>query len=289
VNKIILVFFLFVFLNFPAIFAQTKVVYPAPENERDVRNNDLIEILTTALEKTIPEYGSFLIGPASQVMNEARQQDSLLRSININVWWSSTTEEKEELFLPVRIPLRKGLLGYRISFIAKEKQSLIDNISTHDDLKDYTIGQGIGWGDVDVYRANNLQVAVANYENLFKMINYNRIDLFPRGIGEIFAEYKNNKDTLPNLAIEKNLLIYYPWPYYFFFNKSDSELARRVESGIRMMISDGSFDVIFQQYNSDAIKEANIESRRIIQIDNPFVPESTPLSDKSLWFNPFSK
>lgn len=266
--------------------ADVKVVYPAPENAADVRYNDLIEILKTALEKTTPQYGAFTIAPASSIMNEARQLESLEKGEALNIVWSSTSEEKESKYHPIRIPLRKGLLGFRISLIKKDVQAKIDQVKTLDDLKKLSIGQGVGWGDVKLYESNGLRVQTAQYEQLFKMTNMGRFDLFPRGITEAFDEYKKNKDALPDLAIEQNLLINYPWPYYFFFNKKDAALADRIEAGLRTMIKDGSFDALFKKYNGAAIEQANIKNRRVIQIKNPFLPKATPLADKSLWFDP---
>lgn len=149
----------------------------------------------------------------------------------------------------VRIPLRKGILGYRIALIARDRQAEIDKIRNLGDLRKVSIGQGIGWGDVAIYEANGIKVHTAGYENLFKMVAANRIDLFPRGISEIFPEYAARDDVIPDLAVEKNLLIYYPWPYYFFFNKSNNALAKRVETGLGKMMKDGSFDALFLKYN----------------------------------------
>ncbi len=121
------------------------------------------------------------------------------------------------------------------------------------------------------------------------MTAYKRFDLFPRGINEIFSEFALHSKENPTLAIEKNLLIYYPWPYYFFFNKDDDALKKRIELGLRKMIKDGSFDAIFIKYNGDAIKQANLPGRRLIQINNYLLPKETPLDDATLWFHPKKK
>ena len=118
------------------------------------------------------------------------------------------------------------------------------------------------------------------------MVAADRIDLFPRGITEVFHEHAARQHAIPNLAVEKNLLIYYPWPYYFFFNKSNKYLVKRVETGIRKMMKDGSFDAIFMKYNRTSIIRANLKNRRIIRIVNPTLPRDTPLADASLWFDP---
>ena len=265
----------------------TKVVYPAFESRSDSRYNDLVEILKTALEKTKAEYGPYTLQPSKSGMNEARALAELLNPAGmVTIGWSGTSVQKEKDYRAVRIPLRKGILGYRIALIARDRQAEIDKIRNLGDLRKASIGQGIGWGDVAIYEANGIKVHTAGYENLFKMVAANRIDLFPRGISEIFPEFAARHDAIPNLAVEKNLLIYYPWPYYFFFNKSNKALAKRVETGLRKMMKDGSFDALFLKYNRASILKANLKNRRIIRIKNPSLPKDTPLEDPSLWFDP---
>ncbi|MGQ0709485.1 MAG: substrate-binding periplasmic protein [Rhodoferax sp.] len=270
-----------------ALSDATRVLYPANQTAHDNRFNDLIEILDTALKATVAEWGPYELAPSRNGMNEARYLAELKEGRNtVNVVWSSTSVEKEHDLLPLRIPLRKGILGYRIALIAKEKQALIDQIKTLDDLKKLKIGQGIGWGDVQLYESNGLAVTTSQYDNLFRMAAGGRFDLFPRGISEAFHEYDTYSKDNPNLAIEQNLLIYYPWPYYFFFHKSDTPLKERIEAGIRKMMKDGTFDAIFQKYNGAAIEKANLKHRRIIRVENKLLPKETPLNDASLWFDP---
>jgi len=263
-----------------------QVIYPYSGTANDVRFRDLLEVLRTALEKTTPEYGPFELRPFHDSMNEARYLFELKSGHSINIAWSSTSVEKEQEFLPIRVPLRKGLLGYRVALIAAGAQGKVDRVQTLDDLRHLTVGQGIGWGDVLVYQANGIRVVTANYDNLFKMTALSRFDLFPRGVGEILAEYELFHKEVPNLAIENNLLLYYPWPYYFFFNKKDLALKSRIEAGLRLMLHDGSFDQLFKRYNSKAIELIKLRQRRIIHLQNPLLPKETPLSDASLWFDP---
>jgi hypothetical protein len=156
----------------------------------------------------------------------------------------STSVQKEKEFLSIGIPLRKGILGYRVALIDKDRQAKIDEVKTLKDLQRLTFGRGVGWGDLDLYRDNGIQVAQADYDSLFKMVAAGRFDLFPRGIGEIFPEYARYAAGNPTLRIGTNLLFYYPRPYYFFFNQRDAALRIRVEAGLRKMLADGSFDAI---------------------------------------------
>lgn len=284
-------FIIMTFLIVPLAFAseglaKVKVTYPAPEYWADERHSDVIEILRTALEKTEKKYGPFDIAPYPTVMNEGRVVTSLTRGKFVNVAWGSTSIKKEKDLLPIRIPLRKGLLGYRLMLTTLSGQKKLSKISNIEEFKNIRIAQGLGWGDVEVLSHAGLNVVTANYENIFKMLQRERVDAFPRGVSEVFDELEFNWEDHPNIIVEQDVLIKYPWPYYFFFNKNDVELAERVETGLRMMIKDGSFDEIFEKYNRADLERANLSGRRVIELDNPILPAETPLSDERLWFKP---
>ena len=274
----------------PAAVAPMTYIYPAPESPEDVRYLDLVALLKGALDHTTKEYGPYQLQATALPMTEARQLMELGKRGNgprqITVVWSSTSEEKERDLRPILIPLRKGLLGYRICLIRAEHQAEIDRINTLEDLRHYTVGQGIGWGDIDVYNANEIRVLTALYKQLFGMTDAGRFELFPRGINEVFDEFEENRKTNPHLAIEQHLLLYYPWPYYFFFNRADVQASTRVEKGLWLMIQDGSFEASFQRFHGEAIKRANLAGRRVIRLNNPLLPTDTPLNNPILWYEP---
>ena len=266
--------------------AAITIIYPAPDSPSDTRHVDKLEFLKAALERTVPRYGAYELKPASVVMNKARQLVTIKSGDELTLIWGSTSPELEQDLLPIRICLRKGLMGYRIALIAKERQAEFDKVKNVEMLKKFLIGQGNGWGDVPILRRAGLNVMTGNYSSLFRMLAAGRIDLFPRGVTEVFNEWEANYAELPNLAIESGLLIYYPSPYYFFVSKQNSTLAARLEEGLRMMLKDGSFDEIFWRYNGDSIMKAKFNRRRIIRLENPTLSPKTPLKEKALWFDP---
>ena len=107
------------------------------------------------------------------------------------------------------------------------------------------------------------------------MVANDRFDLFPRGVCEAFRERDTRRDQVPNLSVERGILLYYPWPYYFFCNRKDTVLAARIERGLKRMRADGSFNRIFWKYNRAAIEQARMSERRVIQIPNPLLPKDT--------------
>ena len=86
----------------------------------------------------------------------------------VTIAWSGTSVQKEKNYRALRIPLRKGILGYRVALIAKNRQANMDKILNLDDLRKERVGQGIGWGDVAIYEANGIKVHTAGYENFIQ-------------------------------------------------------------------------------------------------------------------------
>ena len=62
---------------------------------------------------------------------------------------------------PIRIPLFKGLFGYRVLLIRKQEQARFDQINTQQDLAKFLGGQGTHWPDTLILQANGLRVTTA--------------------------------------------------------------------------------------------------------------------------------
>jgi hypothetical protein len=283
--------FLFVIYStaFPVAAKELNVLYsPSPVSKDDNRFDYSISLLRKVLEKTVDSHGDYNLHPAEK-MNVGRAIQFLKSGTTntVNVIWTTSSESREQSLLPIRIPIRKGLLGYRIFLINKEDQAKFSKIQTVDELKELRVGQGHIWNDVNVFKDNDFEVVTGPiYEGLFRMLVEKRFDYFSRGINEAPAEYESRKDRYPSLHIEDSILLYYPWPKYFFTSKKSPEIAERIEYGLKMMIQDGSFDELFFQYHRDDIERANLQKRKLFTIINPLLPKTAPLEHKGLWFDP---
>lgn len=214
---------------------------------------------------------------------------SLLIDKQLDVVWYATTKDLEERLQPIRICIFRGLLGYRVLLIKSGTQSKFDGMKNLEDLKRVSFGQGRFWADTNVLVANNLNVVkVLKYEGLFHMLDGGRFDAFPRGAHEPWSEMQR----YPKLAleVEKNLLLSYTNPFYFFVNKANTQLANDIERGLRIAMEDGSLNEYFLNDPTvkDVIAKANLKSRTLIKMDNPGLPEKTPVNDKSLWLDPYT-
>jgi hypothetical protein len=264
-------------LVYPSLAAQETPLF-FPSTRKGVhydRFRDIKEMLHMALEKTEAQYGSYVMRESRLPMTETRYLEELRRGQSVNVVWSATSTQKETDFRPVRIDLRKGYLGYRICLIRKDFQAQARTIKSLEQLRQVRVGQGIGWGDLAIYRHYGVPVITSDYASLFHMLAQDRIDVFPRGLNEVFGEYDAASQQFGNLIVEDSFVIdYAPFPYYLFFSRQNERLARRVEAGLRMMQADGSFDRIFWKYNRDIIERAQLERRTVIRLQNPDLPRS---------------
>jgi len=274
--------------NFVSVgYAEDMVVrYPVPESAGDKRYEYPKLLLELALTKTIETHGSFLINDSEIVSNQIRNWDNLANGENIDIIWIAENGELDEKFIPIRIPLLKGLLGYRVFLIRQADQPKFDAVTTLDGLRKLKAGYGHDWPDRWVLEHNGIMPDVATkYELIFRKLLWERFDYFPRGVNEAWSEWETRRDSYPTMAVEKTIMLHYKLPIYFIVNKNNPQLAQRVEAGLQAALEDGSFDEIFWNYHNDIIMRANMKGRKLFRLENPFLPESTP-EDARYWFHP---
>jgi hypothetical protein len=269
--------------------ADTVVVYPKPESSADSRYQYDWAVLRTALEKTRATAGPFEMKESAQFMSPARvTAEALMPGSEINVFVRATSIELEQRFRPVRIPVDRGLLGYRVFLVRPADLPKFGAVQTLDDLRKFTVGQGKGWVDVAILSAARFTVIEGNnYEGLFPMLAYGRFDFFSRSVDEALREFDERHES-KEIAVEPTLLLYYPLPRYFFVRRdaAGEHLARRIEAGLEIMIRDGSLNGLFNEYKGALIKRSGLNQRRLFRIPNPALSPETPLERPELWYTP---
>lgn len=261
-----------------------KVKFPTAPSDAIYKSHGSYhrKVLELVLSKTDVDY---TIIPVSVPVLPATRVVRYLDANLFNVVVLHTDPHKEAQLIPIRVPMYRGLSGWRLLFIQKQQQEFFKNINNLEQLKTLTAGQGIEWPDIAVLRSAGLSVVTAPHrDNLFKMLNHGRIDYFPRGVFEIWNETEFAEAE--NIVIESNLMLHYPTAFYMFVSKSEPELAEILEKGFAAALNDGSFISIFLDQFADPIKRANFKQRNIIELDNPTLTPETPLNDKRLWFRP---
>ncbi|MEY4589577.1 MAG: hypothetical protein RL497_1653 [Pseudomonadota bacterium] len=219
---------------------------------------------------------------------QARTNEEVKNQGIINLCWTTSDPEIEKELRPIRIPILKGLLGYRILIINKNNQHKFSQVKTLEDLKRFTFGQGKTWTDTKILQSNGFNVVTINkYPGLFHMVDGGRFDAFPRGVNEPFGELAQRPD-MKDLAVEETLLLVYRMPFYLFVSRDNPKLGEDVELGLNLAVADGSFDRIFYSEPNikDVLDKANMKNRRVFNLNNPFLTKETPLERAELWFDP---
>ena len=200
----------------------------------------------------------------------------------LDIMITMTSPERETALLGVPVPLTKGLLGWRIALVRKERLHQFAEVRTAAQLKHFMAGQGHDWPDTAILRASGLPVQVSStYDGMFKMLEAGRIDYFPRAVQQVFAEQEQH----PALAVDPHIALRYPTDAYFFVNRRNTRLADDVRRGLEAAIADGSFDRLFYSYFAAQIAAAGLEGRHIIELPNPARAPSLPDERSKLWFS----
>jgi hypothetical protein len=276
-----------------ALAATANLVYPRSESATDSQYVYDYELLRQALEATVASHGPYTLRPSDAPMNQARAADEIAAGSGlVNVFARSTTIDWEQRLLPVRIPIDKGLISYRVFLIRAEMQPRFAAVRTLDELRAFSVGSFVTWADTRILREGGFNVVTGdNYEGLFRMLIAQRFDLFSRSADEAYREFDERRALLPGMQVEDNLLLHFPTTRLFFVRRSDEgqRLAERIETGLNRMISDGSFDAHFLRHKGALIERAHLKSRRVFHIDNPFMSAETQATRKTrpeMWYDP---
>jgi hypothetical protein len=244
-------------------------------------------ILRKALEATIDSDGPFEISYFANPMVRDRALIETIKGSAINVHIAATRDEWEKKTIPIRIPILKGLLGYRLFLVHKKNLEKFKNLYDVEIIKRLKVGSGSQWTTTKILKKTGFNVVTGiNYEGLFSMLNAHRFDYFPRGVNEIFHEFDSKKEKYPNITIEPTKILYFPTPNYFFVSPKYPILADRIRRGLETIIRNGLFDKLFQEQYRDIILRAKFNDREILKIENPFLSPDTPLDRSELWFSP---
>lgn len=248
--------------------ASKTVIYPK-QGVSDDKTGYPLALLRLALDRAVKEDEILLI--ASQIeIPQSRILKLIANNVVIDIGWSMTSKEREASLLPVKIPLYKGLYGYRVLLIQEGEQHLFPKNLTTEVFKTQRIGvQGHDWPDTKILRHNGFNITQGtNYLGMFQMLKKGRVQYFPRSVLEVWSELESPDSS--GLVVEKNFLIRYPTAMYYFVNPKKQWLAKAVEQGLYQAKEDGSFDLLFESIQQDFVERANFDQRTILELDNPF-------------------
>jgi hypothetical protein len=267
----------------------TVLKIPKPQPDSQAAQSYYLQLLRLALEKGAAGRPV----PALQetvMMEQGRATYELNRGTMIDVYWMGTNIEREQKLRAIRIPLDRGLIGYRRFIIRADRQAEFNAINTGDGLKPYLACQGLDWPDVDIMRTAAFRVTeVAVLEGLYQQVVAKRCDYFPRGYYEATSELAQRAATYPELVEYQSMVLHYPFAIYFFVRRDNEMLAQWIEQGLERLIDEGEFLAYMEKHPlTRHVFPLNktITHIHTVHISNPFLPVDTDFSNPRYWFQP---
>ncbi|MBX2808933.1 MAG: transporter substrate-binding domain-containing protein [Cellvibrionaceae bacterium] len=266
----------------------SSIITGAPQSANDPRYIYSEKLLKLILEHTQDEYGE----AQQQRHHSPTSRERLFRLVKegkIHVAAEAPKPNWENELIPIRIPLRKGIQGYRLFMVHRDYAQDFGQAQTLDELKTWPTGSGYQWSTRRVMEENGFNVVISkSYSSLFTMLNAKRFISFSRGINEIFSEYDKFQKELPNVIIDQHIAVYIPLPTYFFVSPKQPKLAARIQKGLETIINNGEFDKLFYAHHGDMIRQAKLKNRRIFTLNNSNLsPASLDILDiDKYWYQP---
>lgn len=226
-----------------------------------------------------------LLEPTPELVPQNRALQELERgSGRLDVVWSMTSVERERQARPIRVPVFKGLFGWRLLLATPEVAERLREARTLTDLRRFSMVQGLDWPDTGILRANGLPVVVSpSYDAMFKQLRLGRADAFPRSVEEVWWELERYGH---GLTVVPDLCLHYPAALYYFVAHADEDLATAIELGLRRLQASGAFDRLFMKHHGEDLARAQLGNRRVIELHNPLLPKRTPLDRPEYWYRP---
>lgn len=154
---------------------QWRFIHNAPETADDQRYDYHWRVLRAALEVTRAEYGDYRLEPGEPMSEKLQVVEMQRPQGGLNTLVLDATLALEEVLQSVKIPIDKGLLGFRVFLIQAEDQPRFAGVQSLEQLRQFRFGQQREWSDVAVYQAAGLPVVSgSSYEGLFHMLMLRR-------------------------------------------------------------------------------------------------------------------
>jgi len=255
-----------------------------PQSEFDASHSYFIGLIKLAYQKNNKDVNIVF----SPYMPQKRALSELQAGRLVDIYWAGMDATRASQLSVVNIPLVKGLLGFRVFITHQDNVRKLEQVSTLSDLKKISLCQGSHWPDTDIMLAAGLKVLPNPiYENMFGQTYIKRCDAFPRGINEAMSEYQARKILMPELALYQELILYYPFPMYFFTSTKNSKLAGFLKTGLEKAIDDGSFEEYIKSHptTEHLFPLDKWINARFLKLDNPFLPKDFDTNSPRYWIS----
>jgi hypothetical protein len=182
--------------------------------------------------------------------------------------------------LPVRWPIRRGLLGLRLLLARPERAQALAQVRSVAELQRFTLGYGGDWRDIDQMRDLGFRIETSgSYTGLFQMLRAGRFDYLHRGVNEVWDELANPELAGTGMVVVPKLALYFPLDDFFHVGAHSSAWALRIEHGLQTLRASGRYAALFRQTYGEALRRAELPKRRVLHLSGYGVEPGTPIDE----------
>ncbi|MDA0116587.1 hypothetical protein [Vibrio sp. T11.5] len=248
-----------------SVFAKQEVVLILP-SQMDGGHTYYHELLYQSLSDS--GYSVTIRVPQEHIPQ--KRSIKMVASNQLSLTWLLATEDRNNEYVPVKVPLTDGMIGKRILLIPPQLQSEFNKINNLNDLQrsGLVAGLGIQWFDVDVWNVNQLPVYLQDGEwrDLYSKLSLKgKVNYFPRGMTEILAESSQNT----HLAIEQRLILTYEKDFYFYLSEQAAHYQPIIEKALLQAKQSGLMDRLLKKYWQVTYEQIQPDQRVVINLRLP--------------------
>lgn len=195
-----------------------------------------------------------------------------------DLMWAMASRQRETQVTAVRVPLDRGLIGWRVLVVRRDELSRWPRTLSREQLQLRIAGQGLHWPDVDILRSNGLRVETGlDAQTLYAMLRKGRIDYFPRSVLEVTDEL--TQLAASDLTLVPGLLLRYPAVSYVYLGTGAEALAGPLTEALRALAAEGRQRALFDECFGAQLAALQLPQRRVISLGNPLNPPDVTLID----------
>lgn len=235
----------------------------------------LIDVLQYVLDKTDSEFGPYRMEKYDKPLSPRRAFLEVEQGRMLNATFASSwTDDMDPFSKVIRLsyPVFFGLLGLRSLIASTETHARLGAITRAGEIKGLSMGQGENWPDADILKHNGLRIVKAQQlESLFPMLDKRRFDLLPLSVLEADEALAGNSTAYPQLSVNSDARIFYPFPFSLFINRQQERLAERFKKGLDLALEDGSLQHLFKQHFRVVSDSIERKKTKLMMLSNPMV------------------
>lgn len=187
---------------------------------------------------------------------------------------------QESGLLPLRWPVRRGLLGARLLLARRELLPRLAALPSVEALKrDFVMGYGSDWHDLPQLRTLGFRLFTEpDYPSLFRQLADGRFDYLSRGVNEVWGELDHPLLVPHGIAVVPRLALAYPLDDYFYVAERRRDWLSPLQRGFTRLWDSGDYQRLFFEHHGRALERATFARRRVWPLLGYGVEPHTPLS-----------